>query len=78
MKTFSRFPFMLGAALGFLAAAALFRIAPLRAQEARAEMLSQEELDRRLDETLDVQKKILERLEAVVTQTQFLKAASGK
>ncbi|NUN93565.1 MAG: hypothetical protein HUU04_07275 [Verrucomicrobiae bacterium] len=75
---FRRSSFLLGALFGLLAAGALNHVLPLRAQEARGEVLSQEEIDKRLDGILESQKKILERLETVTTQTQFLKASSGK
>ena len=78
MKTIHRFSLVLGLALGFLAAAALQQLPSLHAQDAKKETLSQEELDKRLDEILDTQKALLLRLDTITTQTQFLKAASGK
>lgn len=78
MNTLRRSSFFFGILFGFLAAVALEHVLPLRAQEARGEVLRQEELDKHLDEILEAQKGILERLETVTTQTQFLKAASGK
>jgi hypothetical protein len=78
MNRIHRSSLALGVALGLLAAAALQRVPPLRAQDAKKEALSQEELDKRLDEVLEAQKKLLERLDTVTTQTQFLKASSGK
>lgn len=78
MKRLHRASLALGLTLGFLAATAVYQIPSLRAQDAKKETLSQEELDKRLDEILDAQKALLQRLDTITTQTQFLKASSGK
>lgn len=78
MKTLHRFSLALGLALGFLAASAVYQIPSLRAQEAKKEAMSQEEIDKRLDDILAAQKAIMDRIDAVTTQSQFLKSASGK
>lgn len=78
MKTIHRFSLVLGLVLGFLAASAVYQVPALRAQEANKDALTQEELDKRLDDILAAQKALMERLDTVTTQSQFLKSASGK
>ncbi len=78
MNRIHRLSLALGAVLGFLAATALYQVPSLRAQDAKKEGLSQEELDTRLDQILDSQKALMQHLETITTQTQFLKSSSGK
>ena len=78
MKTIHRFSLVLGLLLGFLAATALYHVPSLHAQEARKDALTQEEIDKRLDDILLAQKAIMDRIDTIVTQTQFLKSSSGK
>lgn len=40
--------------------------------------LTQEEIDKKLDEVLESQKALQKRLETILVQTRFLKASSGK
>ncbi len=77
MKRIHLFSLTLGALLG-LGAAGLFQLPRLQAAEEAKPGISQEELDKKYDELLEMQKDLNKRLDDVVTQTQFLKASSGK
>jgi hypothetical protein len=48
------------------------------AQEDKKTAMSEEELNKHLEEILEGQAKIKKRLEAITIQTQFIKASSGK
>ncbi len=76
MKTTSRF--ILGLAVGVLLATLIFHLPRAGAEEARKEIITQEELDKKLDDVLASQGDLLKRTEAILAQTQFLKASSGK
>jgi hypothetical protein len=78
MKTRLPFRFVLGLAAGVLLAALVFHLPHAGAEEARKEAITQEELDKKLDEILVSQRDLLKRAEGILTQTQFLKASSGK
>ena len=77
MKRIHLFSLTLGLALGFAAAAGVLKLPHACAEEPKP-VMTQEELDKKLDAILEDQKQVAKRLEDVVTQTQFLKAASGK
>jgi len=80
MKRFNWFSLLLGIGLGILLGALLPQTLPLVAQDPapKAEALSAEEMDKRLDEILESQKGLMTKLESVTTQSQFLKASAGK
>jgi len=78
MKRFHYLSLIIGMVLGFVIASALPHAQNILAEERNAAALSEEELDKKLDELLESQKDLKKRIETVATQSQFLKAASGK
>ncbi len=77
MKRIQTFSLLLGITLGLTLAGAMPYVQKTFAED-KKEAISQEELDRKLDDVLKDQGELKKRLEAVVTQTQSIKAASGK
>ncbi len=78
MKRFHYLSLIIGMVLGFVIASALPHAQNIRAEEKKTAALSEEELDKKLDELLESQKDLKKRIETVTAQSQFLKAASGK
>ena len=84
MKKLHTLSLMLGITIGF--AIANFVSSPphllaqeeKKTQEEKKDGLSQEEIDRRLDEILQSQKEIRSRLDKIKEQAQTTKAAAGK
>ncbi len=64
--------------LGLSIAVVLPYVQQVFGEEDKKEVLAQEEIDKKLDEILKSQKDMKKRVETILTQTQFLKAASGK
>jgi hypothetical protein len=46
--------------------------------DTKKEVMSQEELDKKLDAVIESQKDLKARVETILTQSRFLKASSGK
>ncbi len=78
MKTLQRHQFVAGLLLGFLLAILVGHLPRVAAEDAKKEAITQEELDKHLDEILTGQKEVLKHLETVATQARFLKVSSGK
>jgi hypothetical protein len=77
MKHIHQFSLLVGFILGVLGTSLIPYVSTSMAQ-AKTEGMTQDEVDKKLDEVIEAQKKIKQRLEAITTQTQFLKASSGK
>jgi len=77
MKRIHLSSLILGVLIG-LGAIGLFQLPLLHAAEETKPGITQEDLDKKYDEVLDMQKELAKRLDDVETQTQFIKAASGK
>ncbi len=72
---------VLGAIIGLVLASMVHFVQPARAQESteqKKSALTDEEVDKRLDEILESQKELRKKLETIATQTRFLKASAGK
>ncbi len=78
MKQLHTFSLLVGITLGFLMASGLSYLQQTRAADDKKEVISQEELDKNLDGILESQKGLIEHVETILIQTQFLKAAAGK
>ncbi|MBI4027578.1 MAG: hypothetical protein HY360_21505 [Verrucomicrobia bacterium] len=78
MKRIHAFSLLLGVSLGLLIAGAFPFLQRSLAEDAKKDAITQEELDKKLDEILDNQKEMRKRIDAVVEQTKFIKAAAGR
>ena len=77
MKRIQTFSLLLGITLGLTLAGAMPYVQKAVAED-KKEGITQEELDQKLDEVLKDQGELKKRLDSVITQTQSIKAASGK
>jgi D-serine dehydratase len=78
MKSIHTFSLILGIVVGLSISGFAPVIQKAFAQEEKKEGMTQEEIDKHLTDILESQDKLKKQLEAIVTQTQFLKASSGK
>lgn len=78
MKKLHTLSLILGITIGFSIAHFVSAPPRLMAQEEKKDVLSREEIDKRLDEILQSQKEIRTRLDKIKEQAQFAKSASGK
>ncbi len=74
MKKFHLTSLMIGLALGVLLSMGL----PTHPARAVDDTLPREEVDKKLTEILASQDQLKKKIEEITTQTQFLKASSGK
>jgi len=78
MKSIHTFYLIIGVFIGLAIGGFSPSIQKVFAQEEKKDGLTDEEINKRLDEILEDQLKIKKKLEAITTQTQFIKASSGK
>ena len=78
MKLVHPFSIFFGLIIGLLIAGAVPYFQSSLAQDDKKETMTQEEIDKNLDEILQSQKELLARIETITTQSQFIKATAGK
>ena len=78
LKRFYFLTLVIGVVMGLSLGFVFSHKTQILAQNSEKETISQEEVDKKLDEILESQEELKKRLETITTQTQFLKAASGK
>lgn len=78
MKSTHPFSLCLGIALGLLLAHGIPFTQHVFAQSEKKEILSPEEIDKRLDEVIETQKVLKKRTEDVAELSRLLKATAGK
>ena len=78
MKQIHSLSMILGLAIGLLLGIITPYFQSSFAQDNKKEIMTQEEVDKKLDEVIESQKELLSHIETITTQTQFVKATAGK
>jgi hypothetical protein len=78
MKSIQSFSLIIGFCLGLIVCGLSPMVQKTFAQDEKKDGMTAEEIDKHLDEIIEGQTQLKKKIEAITTQTQFLKASSGK